>query len=168
MNDCIEEFKEVTDIFSQIAQDDKIVSIDGGKHFLVLCTEKGRVFASGSSLYHSIDDDIRTNEEASSDYPYEIKLNKMAEGYKALKVWACDLYDNIWVLAIKEGEDGKKIFCLGSDYDMVGGGDSNGARSWRTPKIPENTWFEQMESSGMYALGVDNHGNCWEWGGHRQ
>jgi hypothetical protein len=56
---------------------------------------------------------------------------KLAEGYKAEKVWACDLYDNIWVLGYKDGESIKKTFCLGSDYDMVGGGDSNGARSWR-------------------------------------
>ena len=64
LNDCVEEFKDVTDIFTQIDSEDKIISCDGGKHFLVVCTAKGRIFASGTGLYHSIDDDIRTNEEA--------------------------------------------------------------------------------------------------------
>lgn len=67
-----------------------------------------------------------------------------AEGYRAEKVWGCDLYDNIWVLGSKEeeGKTTKKTFCLGSDYDMVGGGDSNGARNWRSPKIPDDIWME--------------------------
>ena len=94
-----------------------------------------------------------------------------AEGYHAEKVWGCDLYDNIWVLGSKKNENGdtvKKTFCLGSDYDMVGGGDSNGARNWRSPKIPDDIWMEQIQSSGMYALGIDNNGDLWEWGGHRQ
>ena len=93
-----------------------------------------------------------------------------AEGYHAEKVWGCDLYDNIWVLGSKkeEGKTVKKTFCLGSDYDMVGGGDSNGARNWRSPKIPDGIWMEQIQSSGMYALGIDNNGDLWEWGGHRQ
>ena len=90
-----------------------------------------------------------SKKEESVEYAYELKMVNHAEGYKAEKVWACDLYDNIWVLGSKKNDDGtivKKTFCLGSDYDMVGGGDSNGAKNWRSPKLPENIWMEEIQS----------------------
>ena len=170
LNDCIEEFKDVTSVYP-LAANDKIISCDGGKHFSVICTKEGKVYASGNVFYRSVDDDIKYNAEESAEYAYELKMVNHAEGYKAEKVWACDLYDNIWVLGSKKNDDGtivKKTFCLGSDYDMVGGGDSNGAKNWRSPKLPENIWMEEIQSSGMYALGIDNNGDLWEWGGHRQ
>ena len=94
-----------------------------------------------------------------------------ADGFKAIKVWGCDLYENIWVLGYKQSnsEDIYKTFCLGNDYDMVGGGDSSGAPKWRTPKIENETYthMKEIASSGMYALGIDNKDRLWEWGSHK-
>jgi len=73
-----------------------------------------------------------------------------AEGYKVIRVWANDLYHNMWVLGEKEDDSTKKktfkTFSLGSDYDMAGCGDGSGAPKWRSPKIPENTWFVEIHS----------------------
>ena len=104
LNDAVNEFKEVTSIFP-VTADDKIISCDGGKHFTVICTKNGKVYASGSSLYRSVADDVKHNSEENGDYAYELRMVNQAEGYKAEKVWGCDLYDNIWVLGYKE-EDG--------------------------------------------------------------
>ena len=51
---------------------------------------------------------------------------------------------------------------------MVGGGDSNGARMWRNPKIPDGIYYEEIESNGMYAIGLDQNGDMWEWANHKQ
>ena len=34
-------------------------------------------------------------------------------------------------------------------------------------KLREGLYITEMASQGMYALGIDNEGGVWEWGGHR-
>jgi len=92
-----------------------------------------------------------------------------ATDYKAKRVWACDLYQNFWILGQSTADETKyKTFSLGSDYDVAGCGDGNGAPKFRSPLLPPDTWFVDIQSAGMYALAIDNRGDCWEFGGHRQ
>ena len=125
--------------------EDKIVGCDGGKHFSVVVTSKGRLYATGEQFGGAFNSSLRTNAEDSPAYPFEITC---PEGYKAEKVWACDRFLNIWVTASKAGEDGKKTFSLGSDYDMAACADQEGAQNWRQPRITEGRWFEELATEG--------------------
>lgn len=105
-------------------------------------------------MYRSVGSEIRYNSGDDEDSPCELKMtNELTEGWKAIKCWACDLYCNAWVLA--EKDDQKKIFAVGGDYDMVGGGDGNAAPEWRAPVFPEGTYMKSIASEGMSAYGID-------------
>jgi alpha-tubulin suppressor-like RCC1 family protein len=95
-------------------------------------------------------------------------LVKMKPGFKAIKCWACDLYQNIWILATKDGDPSvRQIFAAGGDYDMVGCGDGTAAPDWREPIFPAGTYMKSIASSGMSAYGIDQDDNLWEWGDHK-
>lgn len=117
---------------------------------MVAVSAKGKVFTAGSSMYHSIDSEIRSNTNDTADEPVEVRLE---EGWLAKRCWACDLYCNLWVLAEKGGE--KKTFSLGADYDMVGAADGSGAPNWRNPVFPAGTYMAEIWSEGMVAYGLD-------------
>ena len=125
-------------------EDDKIIDVDGGKHFMIVVTEKGKVFTSGYMMYRAVSE-IRYNAEENEDFPCELKLNTTeTEGWKPIQCWACDLYCNVWILAEKDGQ--KRIFAAGGDYDMVGCGDGSSAPSWRSPIFPEGTYMKEIAS----------------------
>ena len=97
LNECTTEFKEITQLFD-ILPSDRIVDVDGGKHFTVVCTEEGKVYGLGIGLSRAVDEELKKSGDGDS---FEIKMALEAEGYKAKRVWGCDLYDNIWVLGCK-------------------------------------------------------------------
>ena len=35
-------------------EDDKIIDVDGGKHFMVIVTQKGKVYTSGYMMYRAV------------------------------------------------------------------------------------------------------------------
>ena len=39
--------------------DDKFVDCDGGKNHVVLITQQGKIFASGSTFHESLHDDVK-------------------------------------------------------------------------------------------------------------
>ena len=122
-------------------------------------------------MWQAVSDEVRQNAETNEDYAFECRMNGNAEGYKAERVWACDWYGNFWVLASKEEDNGEKTyktFCLGSDYDMVGCDDSDGAPKWRSPALTEGRYFTEIASQGMYMIGMDQTGALWEFGDHTQ
>lgn len=100
VNAYVDKFYDVTEHFP-LESDDKIISADGGKHFIVLCTQKGKVYAAGNVAWNGVSDEVRQNSENNADYAFECRMNGNAEGYKAEKVWACDWYGNFWILAYK-------------------------------------------------------------------
>lgn len=51
-NANIDGFAE-TNVFSSITGDEKIVDVTGGKHFIAIVTESGRLFASGYIFYRN-------------------------------------------------------------------------------------------------------------------
>ena len=170
INAYADKFYDVTEHFP-LESDDKIISADGGKHFIVLCTQKGKVYAGGRVMWNAVSDEVRQNSENNEDYAFECRMNGNAEGFKAEKVWACDWYGNFWILAYKDEENGEKTyktFCLGSDYDMVGCDDSDGAPKWRSPVLTDGRYFVDIASQGMYMFGKDQTGALWEFGDHTQ
>ena len=81
----------------------QIVDVAGGKHFMIACTAKGKVYASGYLFYRAVET-IRSNTENDEDYPYELRV---PDGWLARRVWACDRYCNAWILAESASEPGK-------------------------------------------------------------
>ena len=165
VNAQCDKFYEVSKDLFPMASDDKIIDVDGGKHFMIVVTEKGKVFTSGYMMYRAVSE-IRYNAEENEDFPCELKLNTTeTEGWKPIQCWACDLYCNVWILAEKDGQ--KRIFAAGGDYDMVGCGDGSAAPKWRCPIFPEGTYMKILASEGMTAYGIDQDDNLWEWGDHK-
>lgn len=91
-------FHEITNIYP-IENDEKIVDVDGGRNFIIVVTDKGNIYASGTGLYGYINSSIVSNKQNDSSYPYKIA---MESDWKVTKCWANDLYYNVWVL----GENG--------------------------------------------------------------
>ena len=138
-----------------MASDDKIIDVDGGKHFMIVVTKKGKVFTSGYMMYRAVSE-IRTNSEENEDYPCELKMTAETEGWIPKQCWACDLYCNVWILCENVANPAlKKTFSAGGDYDMVGAGDSSGAPKWRSPAFPEGIYMKSIASKGMSAYGID-------------
>jgi len=94
-NAHVDKFVEVKDLFP-IASDDKIIDVDGGKHFMIVVTQKGKVFTSGYMMYRAVSE-IRSNTEENEDYPCELKMSSVTEGWIPKQCWACDLYCNVWI-----------------------------------------------------------------------
>ena len=59
VNQMVDKFYEIKNLFP-LASDDKIIDVDGGKHFMIIVTEKGKVFTSGYMMYRAVDQ-IRQN-----------------------------------------------------------------------------------------------------------
>jgi alpha-tubulin suppressor-like RCC1 family protein len=162
-NAYCDKFYEIVNLWP-LASDDKLIDVDGGKHFMVACSQKGKVYASGYMFYRAVSE-IRHNAEDNEDYPCELR---MPEGWLARQVWACDLYCNIWVRAESVSEPGKfQIYAAGGDYDMVGCGDRSGAPNWRKPIFPDDIVMKHIASQGMTAYGIDQNDELWEWGDHK-
>lgn len=81
------EFNELSGLWP-LDTDDKLVDIAGGLHFMIACTEKGKVYSSGYMFYRAVSE-IRSNSEDNEDYPCELSV---PEGWLARRVWACDKY----------------------------------------------------------------------------
>ena len=96
VNQMVDKFYEIVNLYP-LASDEKIIDVDGGKHFMIVCTDKGRVFTSGYMMYRAVPE-IRRNNEENEDFPCELKLSQPeTEGWKPIRVWACDLYNNVWM-----------------------------------------------------------------------
>jgi len=80
-----------------MASDDTIIDVDGGKHFMIVVTEKGKVYTSGFMMYRAASE-IRYNSEENEEAPCELKMTTETEGWIPKQCWACDLYCNVWIL----------------------------------------------------------------------
>ena len=95
-NAYVDKFYEIENLYP-LEAGDKLIDLDGGKHFMIAVSEKGKVYTSGYMMYRVVAP-IRHNSQGDEDYPCELR---MPEGWKAIRGWACDLYTNVWVLAVK-------------------------------------------------------------------
>jgi alpha-tubulin suppressor-like RCC1 family protein len=85
----MEKFHEITNIYDMQEKDEKIEDVAGGRNFIIVVTNKGNVYASGSSFYGSISGSIVSNKLNDSSHPYKIAMDSE---WKAIKCWANDLY----------------------------------------------------------------------------
>lgn len=103
VNTHVEGFTEISNLFP-MASDDKIIDVDGGKHFMIVVTEKGMVYTSGYMMYRAVSE-IRHNSEENEDFPCQLKLTQPeTTGWTPKQCWACDLYCNVWILCEKDDD----------------------------------------------------------------
>ena len=72
LNAGVEKFHDITANFPVDQADDKIIGCDGGKHFSVVVTEKGKLYATGEQFAGAFNSSLRSNAEDSPAYPFEI------------------------------------------------------------------------------------------------
>ena len=86
-SDHVDHFHNVDDTNSsnnqnnwfRLPEGEKITDIAGGKNFMIVATQNGRVWAS-SYMFYRYFSSCRENPERNEDYPFELK---MPEGQKA-------------------------------------------------------------------------------------
>jgi alpha-tubulin suppressor-like RCC1 family protein len=83
VNQWCDKFYEVQNLFP-LSSNEKIIDVDGGKHFMIIVTDAGKVYTSGYMMYRTVSE-IRHNSEENEDYPCELRLNTPeTEGWKAV------------------------------------------------------------------------------------
>ena len=129
--------KDYSDIW-KLDSGDKYVDVACGRHFTLVCTEKGKVYGTGYLYYRKIAK-ARFNKEDNEDKPYEIKL---PTGYKALKVFCSERYYVAYVLAEKDGK--RVVLSGGEDYEMLGQGESDDSPDFKPVKLPDDVTITKL------------------------
>mmetsp|Transcript_21015 Transcript_21015/g.28264 ORF Transcript_21015/g.28264 Transcript_21015/m.28264 type:complete len:249 (+) Transcript_21015:2219-2965(+) len=156
----VQKFEEFPDNYFRMEAGDKIVDCCGGKNFVAVVTEQGKIFAAGYIFYRNFQG-CRSNPENNEDYPFEIR---MPQGFKAKEIWGSEKSNNIWVNATNQ--DGElKTMAAGGNNQLLGHGQDNRPDIFTPVKLPDNTYLTKVASEGSLVHGVDNIGNLWVWGG---
>ncbi len=136
-NEHVDHFWKLPDNFFRLEEGDQIVDIGAGKHHMIVATQHGKIYASGYIFYRYFSE-CRHNRESDEDYPFELRLP--AGGWKALQVWGCEKYNNLWVLA--EDADGKKkCFGAGGEECSIGHDEDSNSSGFKALAVPDGTWF---------------------------
>ena len=106
---------------------DKIVDVDGGQHFIIVCTEKGKIYCSGYKMWNYTSSDVRNGggEEA-----FEMKLEAGVGGLPAEKqwiaerVWANKNNKNCWALLRNRNNSDERLTVGIGSPSHVGAGES--------------------------------------------
>ena len=87
----------------------------------------------------------------------------MPENYKAVQVFGCEKYYNLWVNATNvDGE--MKTLAAGQSYELTAHGSTDRASSFKPMSLPDGVYFTQISNQSQTAFGVDNQGKLWTWG----
>lgn len=87
-----QEFTEIKN-FYPMEDDEGVLDVAGGKHFMIVLSTKNKLYGSGFQFYRACSD-VRSNERNDEDLPFKLAS---PEGWKPLKVWANDRYVNAWI-----------------------------------------------------------------------
>lgn len=138
VNQWKHQFTEIKDFYPMDAGEG-VIDVAGGKHFMLVLSTSNKLYGSGSTFWSAVSG-VRSNQGDDSDLPFKLSS---PEGWKPIKVWACDRYVNA-IITCENIEDPTKFksFCIGADYDMVGCDDSSSRESWAAPKVPEGIYFD--------------------------
>ena len=160
-NEHINEFHELRQKFFS-GRDEKYVDVSGGKHFVAVVTESGKLYASGYTFYRAFSS-CRFNRQHDEDYPYELRL---PEGYrKAFKVFGQEKRNNIWVNATDADGNMRTLGAGESEFmNARGRSDNNEKDRFKPIAVPEGTYMTQISCQGDSIFAVDQDANLWVWG----
>ena len=138
-----EGFHEMENNYFRIEEGDKLVGCAGGKNFAIVCTERGKVFAT-SYMFYRYFSECRHNPENNEDYPFELR---MPEGYQAKKVYGAEKYYNMWATCA-DADGGLKTFGAGNYTELTGHGESSNTSSFKPLKVPDGTHMTRITCQG--------------------
>ena len=129
---------EVTGNLWGLDEGAKIVDICSGKQNIVVVSDNGKVYATGSHFYRYFEA-CRSNTQNNGDYPFELK---MQDGFKAKNVWAHTRVNNVFVNCVDA--EGRNVTFGSGQEKQVGTDKDGGETSFKPLSLPDGTYMTQI------------------------
>jgi alpha-tubulin suppressor-like RCC1 family protein len=167
LNSWVDAFHEITSLFP-LEAGDKIIDCDGGQHFIIVCTEKGKVYCSGYKMWNYVSSDVR---QGGGEEAFEMKLTPgvgdipTGKEWGAERVWGQKNNKNCYALLYNKANPEEKLsVAIGAPSHLGAGEDVSNDEKWHAIKLKDDRYIVDIAGKHQYTVAIDNKGDVWEWG----
>jgi alpha-tubulin suppressor-like RCC1 family protein len=167
LNSWVDAFHEITSLFP-LEAGDKIIDCDGGQHFIIVCTEKGKVYCSGYKMWNYVSSDVR---QGGGEEAFEMKLTPgvgdipTGKEWGAERVWGQKNNKNCYALLYNKAVPEEKLsVAIGAPSHLGAGEEVSNDEKWHAIKLKEDRYIVDIAGKHQYTVAIDNKGDVWEWG----